>query len=100
MDQKTAKKVGPHKAAPVVTPPEGLADLSFEAAVTQLEQTVQALENGQLPLAQALQAYQQGSELVRHAQGLLDRVQAEIEVIEAGQQTSVDRSALISKIKD
>ena len=39
--------------------------LDFEAALTELERIVQALETGRLPLETALQRYQQGVALVR-----------------------------------
>ncbi len=54
------------------------AELSFEEAFDQLEQVVQRLEGGDLPLQEALALYERGMGLANHCQGLLD--QAELRV--------------------
>jgi exodeoxyribonuclease VII small subunit len=115
MDQKngTSRKPGSHKpsvggsAAAATSPPAVMADAhqnldgtSFEQAVKELEALVAQLDGGDLPLADALAAYQRGSALMRHAQGLLDHVQSQIEVIESGQARSVERTSLISQAKE
>lgn len=74
--------------------------LNFEQAMAALESVTRQLEQGDLPIAQALAAYQRGAALMRHAQSILSHVQTEIEVIESGQEKRIDRSALISQIKD
>jgi exodeoxyribonuclease VII small subunit len=56
---------------------------SFESAVAELETIVQDMENGQLPLDQALSAYQRGTGLLRHCQGLLTKAEQTIRVLEA-----------------
>lgn len=73
---------------------------SFEQAISELEGLVAKLEGSDLPLADALAAYQRGSALMRHAQGLLDQVQSQIEVIESGEVRSIDRAKLISQVKE
>jgi exodeoxyribonuclease VII small subunit len=108
MDQKNSRKPKAKEvpettllAAPVTTPvATPVTDLSFEAATAQLELVVKSLEDGQLPLAQALAAYQQGAALLKHAQSLLDHVQTEIEIIESQGPRSVDRDTLIAQIKE
>jgi exodeoxyribonuclease VII small subunit len=80
--------------------PADVAALNFEQAMAELEQVTRRLEQGDVPIAEALAAYQRGASLMRHAQSILNHVQTEIEVIEAGQERSVDRSALISQIKE
>lgn len=77
-----------------------LNGMSFEQSLSELESLVARLEGADLPLTEALAAYQRGSALMRHAQGLLDQVQSQIEIIESGQAQSVDRSSLISQIKE
>ena len=42
-----------------------LGNLSFEEAVNRLEETVQALEEGRLTLADATRLYEQGMKLAR-----------------------------------
>lgn len=81
-------------------PSQGLEAVSFEQAMAELETLVAKLEGGDLPLAEALAAYQRGSKLAGHAQSLLDHVQSQIEVIESGQARSIDRASLISQIKE
>ena len=49
--------------------------LDFEAALTELERIVQALETGRLPLETALQRYQQGVALVRRCRQVLDEAE-------------------------
>ena len=52
--------------------------LPFEAAFAQLEEVVQRLEGGDLPLEEALALYERGMALSGHCQALLD--QAELRV--------------------
>lgn len=77
-----------------------IAGLNFEQAMAELESVTHQLEQGDLPISQALAAYQRGAGLMRHAQSILSHVQAEIEVVESGQERRIDRSALIAQTKD
>ena len=52
--------------------------LSFEQAVGRLDETVQALETGGLPLAEATQLYEEGMKLARLCNELL--VSAELRI--------------------
>jgi exodeoxyribonuclease VII small subunit len=98
MDQKTGRKA---KSKPISSGEEtDLSAISFEAAMEQLEGIVGALENGELPIADALAAYQRGAQLMRHAQAILNHVQTEIEVVESGKISAVDRDRLIAQIKE
>lgn len=54
------------------------SELSFEDAFAQLEEVVQRLEGGDLPLQEALALYERGVALADHCQRLLD--QAELRV--------------------
>jgi exodeoxyribonuclease VII small subunit len=82
------------------TLPADIAALNFEQTMAELEQVTRRLEQGDVPIAEALAAYQRGASLMRHAQSILNHVQTEIEVIEAGQERRADRSALISQVKE
>lgn len=77
-----------------------ISALNFEQAMAALESVTQQLEQGDLPITQALAAYQRGAALMRHAQTILSHVQSEIDVIESGQEKRIERSALIAQIKD
>lgn len=51
---------------------------TFEDAVGQLENLVRQMEAGQLPLADALQAYEDGIRLIKHCHTLLKDGEARI----------------------
>ncbi|HQU47554.1 MAG TPA: exodeoxyribonuclease VII small subunit [Casimicrobiaceae bacterium] len=60
------------------------APASFEAALAELESLVEAMEGGQMPLKEALDAYRRGAELLKYCQATLKDAQQEIEVLEKG----------------
>jgi len=53
--------------------------LSFEEAFTQLEATVTALQNGQMPLERALQFYEEGMKLAQHCDALLQKAELRVQ---------------------
>lgn len=55
--------------------------MSFEAALSALEQIVQALERGDVPLDQSISLYERGEALRAACQQRLDAAQARIERI-------------------
>jgi exodeoxyribonuclease VII small subunit len=57
---------------------------TFETALAELETIVAAMENGQLPLADALAAYKRGAELLQYCQGALKDAQQQVQVLERG----------------
>jgi exodeoxyribonuclease VII small subunit len=56
-----------------------MEQLSFEEAFAQLEATVAALQDGQLPLEQALQRYQDGMKLAQHCNELLQKAELTVQ---------------------
>jgi len=56
----------------------------FETALAQLESLVARMEDGDLPLEASLAAYQQGTELARLCQSLLDKAEARVKVLQNG----------------
>jgi exodeoxyribonuclease VII small subunit len=58
--------------------------LSFEAALAELEQIVRTLEGGQGQLADAIAAYERGTLLRRHCESRLAEAEARVEAIVAG----------------
>ena len=54
---------------------------TFEASMTRLEQIVRAMERGDVPLAESLKLFQEGTERVRNCQKLLDDAQLQIKKI-------------------
>ena len=61
-----------------------LDEMSFEQALRALEQVVQQLESGEVPLDESIALYERGEQLRLHCQARLDAAQARIEKIVAG----------------
>ena len=57
---------------------------SFEQAMGELEKIVQAVESGQVPLAEALAQYEKGIELVSHCQKILSEAEQKIATLSKG----------------
>ena len=55
---------------------------SFEEAMAELAQLVTQMEAGQLPLEASVAAYGRGSELVKYCALQLDKVEAQVKVLE------------------
>ena len=61
-----------------------LGEMKFEAALAELEQIVQNMEGGRLPLEESLVAYRRGSQLLQHCQQQLSAAEHQIQVLENG----------------
>jgi exodeoxyribonuclease VII small subunit len=61
-----------------VTDPQGL---TFEAALKQLEEIVQRLERGELPLEESLKLYEEGIRLSRLCHAKLEEAEGKIELL-------------------
>ena len=70
-----------------------LGDLRFETALAELEQIVQSMEGGQLPLEESIAAYRRGSALLKHCQHKLDDAEARIQILENGQVRDFDAAS-------
>ena len=53
----------------------------FEKSLTELEQLVEKLEAGDLPLEEALKSFERGIGLTRDCQGALDAAQARVDIL-------------------
>jgi exodeoxyribonuclease VII small subunit len=60
------------------------APISYEAALQELEQLVQRMESGQMPLADLLGNYERGAELLNYCRGQLDTIEKQIKVLDQG----------------
>lgn len=56
-------------------------NMTFEASMARLEQIVRAMERGDVPLEESLKLFQEGTELVRNCQKLLDNAQLQVNKI-------------------
>lgn len=61
-----------------------ISQMSFEQALVALEEIVQQLERGDVPLDQSISLYERGEKLRAACQERLDAAQARIEKIVAG----------------
>lgn len=61
---------------------------TFEASMARLEQIVRAMERGDVALEESLKLFQEGTELVRNCQKLLDDAQLQIKKITTAQDGS------------
>ena len=56
-------------------------EIDFEAALKELEQVVEQLEAGDLPLEQSLELFEQGVRLSRDCQRRLDEAERRVEIL-------------------
>ena len=60
-----------------------VTNLSFEAALKQLEEIVTKLERGDVPLEESIAIYERGEALKKHCEALLARAEERVEKIKA-----------------
>ena len=58
-----------------------IADMSFEAAMGELERIVGKLESGDVELEESIAIYERGEALRAHCDGLLKKAEAKVEKI-------------------
>lgn len=58
---------------------------TYEAALSELERLVGAMEAGQLPLDQLLDKYRRGADLLNFCRARLEAVEQQVKVLEDGQ---------------
>jgi len=63
---------------------DGIDQMSFEAALAELEQIVRSLEQGSEPLDASIELYQRGDRLKRHCESRLKAAQERIDQISLG----------------
>lgn len=63
---------------------QALKDLTFEAALGELEKIVNRLESGEVPLAESIAIYERGDVLRRHCEKLLGEAEQKVEKIRVG----------------
>jgi exodeoxyribonuclease VII small subunit len=67
----------------------------FEASLNELEKLVERLEQGDLPLDEALKTFERGVELTRHCQTSLKAAQQKVEILlKRGDQAQVEPFAV------
>jgi exodeoxyribonuclease VII small subunit len=66
------------------------APASFEASLAQLEDIIQAMESGDIPLETALTSYKQGVELIKFCQGKLADAEQQLKILENNELKTLD----------
>ena len=69
---------------------------SFEESMVRLEQIIRAMERGDVALEESLKLFQEGTELVRSCQKLLDEAQMQVKMI----MTAPDGSPVEEEFQD
>lgn len=77
--------------------------LSFEDSIKRLKDIVEKIEQGEIPLQDSLEQYEQGMSLIKHCRGILQQAETRIEKISktdqdapepAGEETDAEDEAL------
>ncbi|MBM2886834.1 exodeoxyribonuclease VII small subunit [Chromobacterium phragmitis] len=66
------------------------APASFESALAQLEDIIQAMDSGDMPLEAALASYKQGTELIKFCQGKLADAEQQLKILENNELKTLD----------
>jgi exodeoxyribonuclease VII small subunit len=61
--------------------------LSFEQALAKLTELVASLESGELPLEESVAAFEQGVQLSRRCEALLDQAEQRLQVLNSGEKS-------------
>lgn len=62
-----------------------IAPKNLEDALAQLEGITESMQNSEMPLEEALAAYQRGQELVQYCQQKLAEVEQKLQVLDHGE---------------
>ncbi len=68
-------------ATPAGAPIDGAPPFAFEQSMTELEAVVARLEEGDVPLEEALKAFERGVELTRACQQALSAAEQKVELL-------------------
>ncbi|MDR2598280.1 MAG: exodeoxyribonuclease VII small subunit [Holosporales bacterium] len=56
-------------------------EMTFEQAISELEEIIRKLEDGRIPLEEAVKAFERGSELKKFCEAKLKEAQLKIEIL-------------------
>ena len=70
---------------------DDLSTMSYEAALSELDEIIARLERGDVELEAAITAYERGAALTRHCAQLLDRTEQKITQLVVGAAGEVER---------
>lgn len=77
-------------------------NISFEKSVSKLEEILDKLEQGDLPLEKSLKLYQQGMELSGQCAKLLDQAEQSVKIIQIHENGQSEESefSLLNSVSD
>jgi len=58
-----------------------VSKLNFEDSIKRLKEIVEQIEQGEIPLQDSLEQYEQGMALIKHCRGILQQAEKRIEKI-------------------
>lgn len=93
------RKTASTKSAPQPSP-QPTPERTVDEVLHQLEEVVEALEAGDLPLEAALTRFEEGVRLVRQGNELLDRIEQRVEVLLADRDTTVPFPSTVELTSD
>lgn len=67
--------------------------MTFEHALTRLEELVQQLESGEIPLEESIKSFEEGKTLVRYCLNLLDKAELKVKELEEDASGSFELSS-------
>lgn len=67
-----------------MAPSQPIEGMTFETALAELEQIVDRLERGDVPLAESISIYERGEALKQHCERLLKEAELRVEKIRLG----------------
>ncbi|MCX7843259.1 MAG: exodeoxyribonuclease VII small subunit [Clostridia bacterium] len=70
---------------------------SFEEALSELEQIVQKLERGELPLDESIEIFARGIELSKHCSKRLDEIERKITVLIEDEKGEVTEESFVTE---
>jgi len=70
-----------------------LSKLTFEEAIKELTSIVSKIEQGEIPLQDSLQQYEQGMALIKHCKEILTKAEKRIEKISQENEADKNKSA-------
>ncbi len=79
--------------APKTLKSTNVEDLSYEEAMTELESIVEALEDGQNPLDDAMKLFERGQALVTHCSALLEAAQLKVQKLAGDSVTAFEEES-------
>jgi exodeoxyribonuclease VII small subunit len=70
---------------------EPMAEKKFEKAMSELEEIVHALESGDLPLDEALKAFEKGMKLAKFCSDKLEEAEKKVTMLVRGEDGQIDQ---------